>query len=179
MILDKMSDFELVRMTNGGQAEAFSVLVQRYRKPLLHLSMRYVHNLQAAEDIVQDSFMKAFEKLGAFQFRSAFKSWIYRIVINTAKNVLRGRKPNVALDSVQLKVESVCEMTLIECQLLEQAQEIIASLPDKQKRAVKLRVFEDKSFKEVAKKMDCPYDTAKANYRHGLIKLKEKMVINW
>lgn len=179
MVLEALSDFDLVKQTNNGRPEAFSVLVQRYQKPLIHLSMRYVHDLYTAEDIVQDSFMKAFEKLATFQFSSAFKSWIYRIVINTAKNSLRSRKPNVDLDSVQLKVESLCELNLMEKQLLEQAKEIIEVLPDKQKKALELRVFDDLSFKDVANKMDCPYDTAKANYRHGLIKLKERMVICW
>lgn len=179
MVLEALSDFELVRHTNEGRPDAFSVLVKRYQKPLTHLSMRYVHDFSLAEDIVQDSFMKAFEKLSSFQFRSAFKSWMYRIVINTAKNSLRSKKINIDLDSVQLKVDSVCEITLIEKQLIEQAKMIIDVLPDKQKKAVSLRVFEDLSFKEVAQNMDCPYDTAKANYRHGLIKLKEKMVIAW
>ena len=179
MLLEALSDFELVRQTNEGRSDAFSILVKRYQKPLLHLSMRYVRDVYAAEDIVQESFMKAFEKLSGFQFRSAFKSWMYRIVINTAKNSLRSKKPNVDIDSVQLKVDNVCESTLIDKQLIEQAKIIIDVLPDKQKKAVSLRVFEDLSFKEVAESMDCPYDTAKANYRHGLLKLKEKMVITW
>jgi RNA polymerase sigma-70 factor (ECF subfamily) len=141
--------------------------------------MRYVHDFYIAEDVVQESFMKAFEKLSTFQFRSAFKSWIYRIVINTSKNILRSKKPLVDIEKVPLKEDCECEDTLIDKQLLLQAKRIIKSLPDKQKDAVSKRVFEDKSFKEVAKDMDCPYDTAKANYRHGLLKLQERMVITW
>ncbi len=177
--MEALSDFDLIRRTKEGYTDAFSILVQRYQKQLHSLSMRYVRDAQLAEDVVQESFLKAFEKLSSFQFRSAFKSWIYRIVINTAKNSLRSSKPMVELDKVPLKVESLCESTLIEKQLLEQTQEIINSLPEKQQDAVKLRVFSDMTFKEVAEEMDCPYDTAKANYRHGLLKIKEKMVIVW
>lgn len=177
--MEALSDFELIRRTNAGYTEAFSILVARYQKSLHSLSMRYVHDFYLAEDVVQDSFLKAFEKLSTFQFRSAFKSWMYRIVINTSKNSLRSKKPIVDLEKVQLKEESLCEEALIGKQLLLQAKEIIKSLPDKQQDALNKRVFEDKSFKQVAKDMDCPYDTAKANYRHGLIKLKEKMVITW
>jgi RNA polymerase sigma-70 factor (ECF subfamily) len=177
--LQALSDFDLVRRTNSGSTEAFAVLVERYHKPLQRLSMRYVRDAQLAEDIVQESFLKAFEKLTSFQFRSAFKSWLYRIVINTAKNSLRGSRTTVDLEKVSLKVENQCEDTLIEKQLFEESCKIIEDLPEKQRQAVSLRVFSDLSFKEVASKMDCPYDTAKANYRHGLLKIKEKMVIAW
>ncbi|MEM7646776.1 MAG: sigma-70 family RNA polymerase sigma factor [Pseudomonadota bacterium] len=178
-MLKELSDFELVRMTKEGHFQAFDQLVMKYRKPLLHLSQRYVRDQHLAEDIVQDSLMKAYEKLSSFEFRSSFKSWIYRITINTAKNSLRSKRVNVDIDTVQLKFDSLCEITLIEKQLIEQIQEMIKGLPEKQKSAVNLRVFNDMSFKEVADNMDCPYDTAKANYRHGLLKIKEKMVANF
>lgn len=174
--MEALSDFELVRRTKDGYQDAFSIIVERYQKPLHSLSMRYVRDAHLAEDIVQESFMKAYEKLSSFQFRSAFKSWLYRIVINTAKNSLRSKKPTVDIENVQIKVENLCELNLMEKELLIQAQKLIQGLPEKQQKAVSLRVFKDMSFKEVADKMDCPYDTAKANYRHGLIKLKEKMV---
>ena len=177
--LSSYTDYELVQKTKDGYNDAFSVLVQRYEKPLHSLSMRYVHDTYLAEDIVQESFLKAYEKLASFEFRSAFKSWIYRIVINTAKNSLRSKKPTVDIDDMQIKVENLCEINLIEKQLIEQAKVIIDTLPSKQQKAVKKRVFEDMSFKQVAQEMDCPYDTAKANYRHGLLKIKEKMVITW
>jgi RNA polymerase sigma-70 factor, ECF subfamily len=179
MVIEAMSDNELVRLSRAGSNEAFAVLVNRYQSSLLHLSLRYVHDIFIAEDIVQDSFLKAYEKLASFQFRSAFKSWLYRITINTAKNSLRSNKHTVSVDQVQLEVAEQCEANLIDKQLLQQAKKIIKDLPDKQQSALKLRVFSDLSFKEVAQKLDCPYDTAKANYRHGLIKLQEKMVITW
>ncbi len=177
--MEALSDFELVRKTKDGYIEAFTILVKRYQQPLQNVCVRYVRDAQLAEDIVQESFLKAYEKLASFQFRSAFKSWLYRIAINTSKNSLRSKKPTVDIEHVQLRVESLCEINMIERQLLHQAQEIIEVLPDKQQQALKLRVFDDLSFKEVAHKMDCPYDTAKANYRHGLVKLKEKMVLTW
>lgn len=179
MLLGALSDYDLVRRTNEGNAAAFAVLVERYQKPLTQFSMRYVGDMASAEDIVQESFLKAFEKLNTFQFRSAFKSWLYRIVINTAKNYLRSLKPNVDIETVQLTEESECEKDLIDRQLMEKATQVINELPQKQKEALQLRVFEDKSFAEVAQDMECPYDTAKANYRHGLIKLQESLVLTW
>lgn len=174
--MEELSDYELVTLTKEGQFKAFDTLVKRYQKPLQNLCVRYVHDHFQAEDIVQESFLKAYEKLSSFEFRSAFKSWLYRIAINTAKNSLRGKKINIDIDSMQISVENLCELNMIEKQLIEQVKIIIQFLPDKQKHALELRVFSDMSFKEVAKKMSCPYDTAKANYRHGLLKIKEKLV---
>ena len=175
--LEALSDFELIRRTREGYIEAFSILVQRYHKPLMILSMRYTNDIYSAEDVVQDSFLKAFEKLSTFQFRSAFKSWMYRIVVNTAKNKLRGKKYMVDIDDVVIPFAAVSELTVIERQLARQVKELVDQLPDKQRQALELRVYKDKTFKEVASDMDCPYDTAKANYRHGLLKIREQMAM--
>ena len=167
-----LSDYELVRLTCSGTVEAFSILVQRYRKPLMALSQRYAGDPFSAEDIVQESFLKAFEKLQSFQFRAAFKSWIYRIAINTAKNRYRKKRPTVEIDKVLLSEPPKSEILLIENQLKKKMRECIEQLPTKQRMALQLRVYEGLSFKEVAEQMKCPYDTAKANYRHGMIKVR-------
>ena len=77
------------------------------------------------------------------------------------------------IDSVQLAVGAVAETSLVHSALSQEIQEEIDKLPTKQRTALILRVYEDLSFKEIADIMDCPYDTAKANYRHALMKLKE------
>ena len=175
--MEALSDIDLIRRTKEGYVEAFSELVKRYQKPLMTLSMRYVSDVYSAEDIVQESFLKAFENLSSFEFRSAFKSWIYRIVINTAKNRLRGTKKTVQIDEVVIKIAAVSELTVIERQLAQQVRDLVEQLPEKQRQALELRVYKDLSFKEVADGMDCPYDTAKANYRHGLLKIREQLAI--
>ena len=172
-MLEALSDFDLVKKTNDGHHDAFSILVARYQKPLHSLSMRYVRNSHLAEDIVQESFMKAFEKLSSFQFRSAFKSWIYRIVINTAKNSLRSKKPTVEIDNVQIQVENLCEINLIEKQLVEQAQILIKGLPEKQQKALELRVFDDLSFKEISEQTGVSINTALGRMRYALMNLRK------
>ena len=76
------------------------------------------------------------------------------------------------------------ESGLLQEAVQKRLTEEIEQLPSKQKTAVLLRVYEDLSFKEIAQIMDCPYDTAKANYRHGLMKLKasmggDELLSNW
>ena len=173
--MQTLSDFDLVRQTCAGTREAFAVLVERYQQPLIAVSMRYSNDRSQAEDIVQEAFLKAFEKLATFQFRSAFKSWMYRIAINTAKNRLRKKRPNVDIEKVNLTVEPVCEEDMIRDELQLKVRELVAQLPEKQRKAMMLRVYREMNFRQVANEMDCPYDTAKANYRHGLMSLRKQM----
>lgn len=169
-----LSDNELVHEIKKGNRKAFSEIVKRHQKSLLRLSLRFVRDLDSAEDVVQESFIKAYEKLNAFEGRSAFKSWLFQIAVNTAKNKLRERKRAITdIDSVQLAVGAVAETSLVHSALSQEIQEEIDKLPTKQRTALILRVYEDLSFKEIADIMECPYDTAKANYRHALIKLKD------
>ena len=170
------TDFELINITLGGKTEAFGILVQRYRRPLVGLSFMYVKDQGHAEDVAQEAFLKAFEKLGTFQFRSSFKSWLFRIAINTAKNRLRKKRPMIDHEKVVLLEEARAEKDLLENELKDQLRLEIEKLPAKQKKAMKLRIYGDLSFQEVANKMKCPYDTAKANYRHGLMKLRQGFV---
>lgn len=169
-----LTDNELVQEIKDGNKKAFSEIVKRHQKALLRMSMRFVRDLDMAEDIVQESFIKAYEKLNTFEGRSSFKSWLFQISVNTAKNKLRERKRVMTdIDSVQIAVGAIAESALVHSALSEEIQEEIDKLPTKQRTALILRVYEDLSFKEIADIMECPYDTAKANYRHALIKLKD------
>ena len=169
-------DLEIVDRVRAGNRSAFSVLVRRHQKGLMRLSMRFMKDSDAAEDIVQESFIKAFERLSSFEGRASFKSWLYQIAVNTAKNRLRDRRGGgVNIDDVPLAVDARAESSLVHNSVAGIIQKYVDELPLKQKTALVLRIYEDLSFKEIAEIMDCPYDTAKANYRHALMKLKDEL----
>lgn len=179
------SDCELVEKVKTGHRSSYSELVKRHQKGLLRLSMRFVKDLDIAQDIVQDSFIKAYEKLHSFEGRSSFKSWLFQIAMNTARNKLREyRHATSDISQMHLAVGATAESSLIHSAISQLIQTEVDRLPLKQKMALVLRVYEDLSFKEIAEIMECPYDTAKANYRHALLKLKEifqenKELKNW
>jgi len=169
------TDLELVEEVKSGQRRAFSELVKRHQKGLLRMSLRFVKDLSTAEDVVQESFIKAYEKLHSFEGRSSFKSWLFQIAVNGARNRLRDTRRNmVDIENVQLAVGAQAESRLVGNSIAEILQEEVERLPDRQRTALLLRVYEDLSFKEIAEIMECPYDTAKANYRHALMKLRER-----
>lgn len=168
------TDLELVEEVRLGNRRAFSELVKRHQRGLLRLSLRFVRDLDVAEDVVQESFIKAFEKLNTFEGRASFKSWLFQIGVNTARNKIRERKRvTTEIDQMQIAVGAEAENGLVHSAISETIQEEVQKLPFKQRTALVLRVYEDLSFKEISEIMKCPYDTAKANYRHALLKLKE------
>ena len=94
--------------------------------------------------------------------------------MNTARNKLREDRYDYSdIEDVQLGIDPQAEKSLVHRAVGEILNTEVEKLPFKQKTALVLRVYEDMSFSEIAEVMECPYDTAKANYRHALLKLKE------
>jgi RNA polymerase sigma-70 factor (ECF subfamily) len=170
------SDFELIQDVKNGAKNSFEMLVQRHEKFLMKTVVRMTRDLDAAEDVVQDTFIKAYKRLNLFEGRSSFRSWLYQIALNTARNRFRkNARETVGAEGVELAVDGEVEAKMIALDVRGILQEEIARLPDRQRTALSLRIYEDLSFKEIAEIMQCPYDTAKANYRHALLKLKERL----
>lgn len=170
-----LSDLELVDQVKVGNRKAFTELVRRHQRGLLRIILRMTRELPLAEDIVQETFIKAYEKMALFEGRSSFKSWLYQVGLNTAKNRFRSRpQEEFTTDIVQGGVDAGAERDLVRGDVSRLLRAQVDLLPERQRIAITLRVFEDLSFKEIAQIMNCPYDTAKANYRHALLKLREK-----
>lgn len=168
-------DVELVAKAKLGDRGAFTELVRRHQRGLLRIVLRLTRELPLAEDIVQETFIKAYEKMDLFEGRSSFKSWLYQVGLNTAKNRFRSRpQEEFTTDTLQGGVDPGAERDLVKSDVSRALRTEIDQLPERQRIAITLRVFEDLSFKEIAQIMNCPYDTAKANYRHALLKLRER-----
>ncbi|WP_374077903.1 RNA polymerase sigma factor [Bdellovibrio bacteriovorus] len=169
-----VTDLELVEKVKSGDRRAFSELVKRHQRSVLRLSLRFVKDMDTAEDVTQEAFIKAYEKLNSFEGRASFKSWLFQIAVNTARNKIREwKRDTVDIDDVQLAVDAEAETTLVHTAVADILHNEVEKLPFKQKTALVLRVYEDLSFNEIADIMQCPYDTAKANYRHALMKLRQ------
>ena len=178
-VYEEMDDKTLVSEAQAGADLAFSELVRRQQKGLTRFILKMTRDLSFTEDVVQDTLIKAFTKIKSFRGQSSFKSWLYKIGLNTAKNKLRSQKSGqLNIDNIHLSQNSDIENNIYLTSLKTLIQQAIERLPQKQKEAIYLRIFEDLSFKEIAELMESPYDTAKANYRHGLMKLKNGVLNN-
>ena len=110
----------------------------------------------------------------SFERRSSFKTWLYQIAINLAKNVYRDRAKVgfVPIDEVVIRRNPRTLETLIVKEDKALLRQALAGLPEKQRITLLLRIQEDKKFKEIGEIMKCSVNTAKANYHHALQKLK-------
>lgn len=171
--MKELLDLDIVKRVQKGDKSEFTKIVRKYDKPLLRFIARYVRDEELARDILQETFIKIYLNIHNFEFRCSFKNWIYKIAINTARNKIRAMKEMESLDDVVIIELCNIETDMMSEEQIEQLKKCVQRLPEKQKKALELRVFQDLSFKEVSVLMDCPYDTAKANYRHAMLRLKD------
>lgn len=87
-----VEDVELVLASKAGDTAAFEQIVTRYHRKLLRIAQHIIHNFDDAQDVVQESFLKAFQKLGDFRGDSRFSTWLFRIVVNQSLMALRKQR---------------------------------------------------------------------------------------
>lgn len=168
-------DQELVERAQRGDKQAFGMLVDKYQRKLGRLLSRLIRDQAEVEDVVQESFIKAYRALPNFRGDSAFYTWLYRIGINTAKNYLvsMGRRPQVSNDieiedaenfedAGELRTMETPETELMTKEIAQTVNDTVEALPDELRTAITLREIEGLSYEEIATLMDCPIGTVRS-----------------
>ncbi len=168
-------DQVLVERAQAGDKKAFGLLVEKYHRKLGRLLSRMLRDQAEVEDVVQESFIKAYRALHNFRGDSAFYTWLYRIGVNTAKNYLVSmkRKPQVLQDVEIEDVENfeggsemrnmeTPETALMTKQLGQTVNNAVESLPEELRTAITLRELEGLSYEEIANIMQCPIGTVRS-----------------
>ncbi len=170
-------DIDLINRCEAGEREAFDELVLKYQKPLYFMLYRMVSDHDDASDILQKTFVKAFTGLGRFEQRSTFKTWLYQIAINLAKNLYRDRSKtqHVPIDDIIIRKDPKTLEALVDKENKQRLRRAFSRLPEKQRLTLMLRIREERKFEEIADIMKCSIGTAKANYHHAVQKLKGMM----
>ena len=180
-------DQDLVRRVQQGDKSAFDLLVIKYQHKIVHLVNRYVKDPSEAQDVAQDTFIKAYKALGEFRGESAFYTWLYRIAINTAKNYLLSRSRRHSDYEVdmqdaeqienapQLKDIETPENHLMNDQIVQVIKAAIEKLPEEMRIAIMLREFEGMSYEEIAEAMDCPIGTVRSRIFRAREAIDEKL----
>lgn len=172
---DREVDQQLVERAQRGDKHAFELLVAKYQRRLQRLISRFVRDAAEAEDVTQETFIKAYRALPAFRGDSAFYTWLYRIGINTAKNylvALKRRAPTSTLfDSEEsesfegadlLQDTNTPENELMSKQVAAVVNATLMKLPDDLRTALTLREIEGLSYEEIAEIMSCPIGTVRS-----------------
>jgi RNA polymerase sigma-70 factor (ECF subfamily) len=185
---DRDIDQLLVERVQRGDQKAFALLVEKYQRKLGRLLARMIRDQAEVEDVVQESFIKAYRALPNFRGDSAFYTWLYRIGINTAKNhlVAMGRRPSVSNDievedaenfedGDELRTMDTPETELMTKELAQTVKQAIDALPQELKTAISLRELDGLSYEEIAELMQCPIGTVRSRIFRARESVAEKL----
>ncbi|WP_025765084.1 RNA polymerase sigma factor [Dyadobacter tibetensis] len=179
-----VSDSELVTLYIRGNEKAFEKLVQRHKSRIYTTIYLIVKDQYVAEDLLQDTFIKAVDtiKSGRYNDEGKFLPWIIRIAHNLAIDYFRRDKryPNVVFEdgssvfnTLDFSEDSV-ESIQIRQETHEQLREMIQKLPEVQKQVLIMRHYEDMSFQEIADATGVSINTALGRMRYALINLRKQ-----
>lgn len=178
-----LSDNELIAQYQSGNESALKVLVTRYEKRLFTYILMSVKNKELAEDIFQDTFIKVINTIrsGNYHEEGKFLQWIMRIANNLKIDyyrklqkmpILDGNQEFDIFDLLNDKEDSV-EQKMMKEQLYEEINGAVEYLPDEQKEVLKMRIYQDYSFKEIADLTSVSINTALGRMRYALINLRK------
>jgi RNA polymerase sigma-70 factor (ECF subfamily) len=175
---NREADLALVRRAKRGDYRAFDLLVLKYQSRLVSIAFKYVKEIQLAEDISQEAFIKAYKAIDSFREESAFYTWLYRITANTAKNYLvsKGRRRESSIselstleneDQFVIASHDSPDEILLAQELRNTLFNAVSSLPEDTRTALSLREFEGLNYEEIAKIMNCPVGTVRSRIFRG------------
>ena len=172
---EREKDNLLVLRVQRGDKVAFELLFTKYQRRVSRLVSRFIRSEAEVEDVVQDSFIKAYKALANFRGDSAFYTWLYRIAVNTAKNYLvAASKRPISLSQFEknddddfeedrfISNSTTPESELITKQIAETVNKTIDELPADLREAIMLREIEGMSYEDIAEAMECPIGTVRS-----------------
>jgi RNA polymerase sigma-70 factor, ECF subfamily len=180
-------DHSLVQACRMGQTEAFGALVRRYQQRLYPTILRLVGSAEDAEDILQDAFVRAFEKLDQFHGESSFYTWVYRIAVNLALSGHRRRQGRgAAFRREGVKSPAPDELpdespAADPAFALEQAererivQNALNHLCPEHRAVVILKDFDGRRYEEIATVLDIPVGTVRSRLHRARCELRERL----
>lgn len=181
--LRRMTDEQLVVSYSEGNNQAFDILLSRYENRLFSYIYFIVRNNELAEDIFQDTFVKAITTIrqGRYTENGKFPAWISRIAHNLIIDYFRQEKnENVVsnddsevdlLNNINLS-ERTIESEIIEGQIKDDVRELVKLLPDNQREVVYMRFYQNLSFKEIAEATGASINTALGRMRYAILNLR-------
>lgn len=167
------NDSEIIKNCLDGDIESYNQLVKKYYPLLLRTAYRFLGNWDDAKDAVQDAFVKSFLALKTFQIHKCFSSWIYRILINTCKDILKSpahkKRTQILQDQLDSQAHSFSDR-IGEKEFLHKA---IKKLPLKRRLAIILVELNELSSSEAAEILGCSESTVRVAVMKGKEQLRK------
>ena len=186
-LTDPAAEQMLVAAAKNGDEQAFETLFKRHRQKILRVVLRYAHVREDAEDIVQQSFQKAFVYLHKFEGKSSFSTWLTRIAINESLMLLRHgralREVSVGDSEAEGNAASLempdsspdPEASYLQRERAQILFETLGNLRPGMRKAIELRELAELSTEQTAEQMGLSVGAVKARIFHGRRKLRERL----
>ena len=186
------ADFELVHAARAGDVSAFDELVRRHTQRMFRVALHITNCVEDAEEVVQDSFVKAFKNLDRFEERAQFSTWLTRIAVNTALMKVRARSKHKTVSLTHDEPEGTDaareyildwhpnpEQLYSQLELKEILIKALDSLPDHYRTIFLLRDIEGFSIEETAELLDLNAAAVKARLMRARLALRERLSVHF
>ena len=176
----------LVELSAGGDIEAFETLIQAHQKKVYNIALRMTRNAEDAQELAQDTFVRAFVAIKKFRCEASFSTWLYRITMNVCTDFLRKRNKAVVVSMEQGAVGSENEQPIQlpeegpgpdelseKRQLKKLVRQAMDSLSAEHRQVLVLRDLMDLSYKDIANTLDVSEATIKSRINRAREGLKQ------
>ncbi|MFH1351979.1 MAG: sigma-70 family RNA polymerase sigma factor [bacterium] len=185
---NKPKDSEIVLKAQKGNRQAFGDLVKKYERKIYALTYRIMGNRDDASDALQETFLQAYKKIGTFEGKSGFSTWLYRIAVNTCLMKKRKKKLDTVSTDRPLKMDGGEDInrepvdwsndpmaTIDNKEVKKKLDEAIAQMPEEFRTVVLLRDVDRLSSKEVADILNISIPNVKSRLHRGRLFLRRKL----
>lgn len=172
---ERIREDELIGRARRGDEDAFRSLVERYQDPVLSLALRMLGHREAAEEVAQDAFVRAWRALPSFRGDARFSTWLYRITVRRATSeieAMRARRRRETSDGID--VDSIPASSAVAPADRERLrlERLVAALPVVQRTAITLFYLEGRSIADVAAVLEMPENTIKTHLHRARASLR-------
>ncbi|MBI3633480.1 MAG: sigma-70 family RNA polymerase sigma factor [Candidatus Vogelbacteria bacterium] len=178
------TDVELITKSKNGDLRSFDLLVIRYLKSILNFAYRLTNNHDDADDVTQETFLKAWKNLDSFDINKSFKTWIFTIARNTVTDLFRKKKSipssffnneegeNPLLDNLA-DTEPLPDQLILIAENKKLLEDTLNQIPINYKEVLLLRYMEDLTFEEISEALGRPSNTIRSQHKRGLLLLRK------
>ncbi|MGD8866940.1 MAG: RNA polymerase sigma factor [Gemmatimonadales bacterium] len=177
--MGRMDEHLLIEQARAGDRAAFGQLVRLHRDAVYRFAVRWLGDSEHALDVAQDVFVRAYDGLKNYRGDGRFRTWLFSITLNLVRTTARRqkRRGEIRLDTgAQFPdLRTPPDARAARADAYARAARELATLPEKQRGAVTLRIYEGLSFKEIGEIIGCSEGSARVNYHHGIQRLREAL----
>jgi RNA polymerase sigma-70 factor (ECF subfamily) len=176
-MIDAVADRALVDAARAGSGDAFGVLVDRYREPVVRLAYRLTHDADEAKDIAQDAFLRAYRRLDEFHPDRPFARWLFVIARNASLDAIRRRRraANYPTTDDVVPAELGPEESAVRNDEASRVHAALEALPPKYRDVLELYYLNGLRYREIAVALDIPIGTVKTYISRAKRRLREEL----